>query len=434
MTNPVALYWRTGSGADKVFAAAILLFFCFIGIDWSVAKNGLYLAVLIALGALIFVRRAAQVSPAGLDRLEWALIAVIVVWIAHSFLSWWVNDMPMHGDAHIKGRQAKLLLFIPLFLFIKRRGVPDWLFWTGALLAALIISIDGLVLFFRNGSLRALKSISEQGEGHYTIQIAVMVATLVAYLWIAMMRYWRSCKPASVAALLASLAGLAFLIASGVRGSWIALAVGGLIILVCSLRKSGAKAWLVFVAISMVLMVSFYQLPFAKHGLERMYTEVYDYFEKDRKTSSTGTRFELWKASVVIAKKQPVFGAGPGRFTDAVAQEFPDKKWLQQFEYPHNQYFAALGSRGFPGLILLLLLLALPGFVFWKGLRDEDETRRHIAFAGLMLITIFAISGLTYDHLEKRLQIAFFTVNLALLLGMLKWRPVKIEGESSGST
>jgi O-antigen ligase len=434
MTNPVAHYWRTGSVLDKLFAGSILLFFCFIGIDWSVAKNGVYLAVLLALGALIFARKAMKASPAGLDRLEWALIAVIVIWILHSTLSWWVNDMPMHGDAHIKGRQAKLLLFIPLFLFIKRRGMPDWLFWTAALFATLIISIDGLTLFLGNDSVRALKSMREQGEGHYTLQIAVMAATLVAYLWVATIRYWKSCKPAAVAALLSSLIGLAFVVLSGVRGSWIALAAAGLMILMYSLREIGAKAWLVFMAICLVLAVSFYQIPFARNGLERMYTELYDYVVKDKKTTSTGTRLELWKSAAVLGKKYPVFGVGPGRFSNALVEEFPDKGRLQEFEYPHNQYFAALGSRGFPGLFLLLLLLALPGWIFWKTIHDEDETRRCIAFAGLMLITIFAISGLTYDHLEKRLQIAFFAVNLALLLGMLKWRPVKSMDESPGAT
>lgn len=420
MSNPVAHYSRSSSTVDKLFAASILLFFAFIGIDWSIAKNGIYLAVLIALVALVFMRGSMKAPPAGMDRLEWALIAIIVLWVVHGALSWWVNDMPVHGDTHIKGRQAKLLLFIPLFLFVRKRGMPDWVFWGGVLSGALIVGIDGLVLFFQNDSSRALKSMSEQGEGHYTIQIAVMVATLVAYLWVAAIRYWHSSKPAALLALLGSLVGLAFVFASGVRGSWIALAAAGLLVLIYSLREIGAKAWLFVIALCLVLAVSFYQIPFAKQGLERMYTEVYGYIENDAKATSTGTRFELWLAAAVIAKKQPMFGAGPGRFSEAVAEEFPEKEWLRQFEYPHNQYFAALGSRGFPGLLLLLLLLGLPGFIFWKSFREGDERVCYIAFAGLMLIAIYAISGLTYDHLEKRLQIAFFAVNLALLLGMVK--------------
>lgn len=150
MIGPVTRYWRTGSVADKLFAASILLFLGFIGIDWDIAKNGAYLAVLIALGVLIFARTAKE-PQAGLTRLEWVLIAVIVLWIAHSALSWWNNGMPEHGDAHIKGRQAKLLLFIPLYLFVRKRGLPDGVFWSGAALGVLIVGIHGLTLFFQRG-------------------------------------------------------------------------------------------------------------------------------------------------------------------------------------------------------------------------------------------------------------------------------------------
>lgn len=404
MTDAVARYWRTSGSADKLFAASILLFFGFIGIDWDIAKYGVNLAALIALGVLIFTRSTAKEPRARLDRLEWALIAVIVLWIAHSTLSWWVNGMPAHGDSHIKGRQAKLFFFIPLYLFIRRRGMPDWVFWGGAALGAVIVGVHGLTLFFQHGSMRALKGLSEQGEGHYTLQIAALMSTLTAYLWIAGMRYMQSCKPVA----------------------WIALAVSlvGLALLIYSLREIGWKAWLFSFAVCLVLAVSFYKIPFAKNGLERIYTEVYRYMEKDVTKTSTGTRFELWKAALILGKNNPVFGggSGSGHFSDAVAQQFPEKTWLRPFEYPHSQYFAALGSRGVPGLLFLLLLLGLPGFVFWKRFREGDASLRFIAFAGLMLVVTFAVAGLTYDLLEKRLPIVFFAVNLALLLGMLQRR------------
>lgn len=428
MTDIVARYWRTVGSADKWFAGSILLFLGFIGIDWDIAKNGAYLAVLIALGVLIFARGAAKEPRAALSRLEWVLIAVIFLWIAHSLLSWWVNGMPEHGDAHIKGRQAKLLLFIPLYLFVRKRGMPDAVLWSGAALGVLIVGIHGLTLFFQHGSMYALKGLSEQGEGHYTLQIAALMATLTAYLWVAGLRYMRFRKPAAWVALAVSLVGLAFVFASGSRGSWIALAAAGLVLLVYSLREIGWKAWLFVFAVCMLLAVSFYKIPFAKNGLERIYTEVYRYVEKDVTKTSAGIRLDLWRAALVLGKKNPVFGVGSGRFSDAVARQFPEKQWLQPFEYPHNQYFAALGSRGVPGLLFLLLLLGLPGFVFWKRFREGDESLRFIAVAGLMLVVTFAVAGLSYDLLEKRLPIVFYAVNLALLLGMLRYRASEVSG------
>ncbi|MDR1181037.1 MAG: O-antigen ligase family protein [Bacteroidales bacterium] len=111
-------------------------------------------------------------------------------------------------------------------------------------------------------------------------------------------------------------------------------------------------------------------------------------------------RIELWKHSVSLIKKHPLWGVGTGDVKDAFAEE------LQLNNSPltgtnmrsHNQYFTFLIAFGIIGLALILFSIIYPPL----ALRKMNN------FLFLVFFSIVIISMLTEDTLEPQDGVTFF--------------------------
>jgi O-antigen ligase len=416
-------YWRSSAWFSKLFALSLFLFYAFIVVDlWDWAKHGLYLATLIALIVLFRNGLKFRLTP-----IEWLVLAAIVAWLLHTALSAWLNDIPEQGYDHFRSRQTKWLFFVPIYLYVRQYHLPLPIFWAGVFLCILVTGIDTLHQFYDNGY--SLHKRVDDG-GQLALRYGAIIGTMIMISVLPILQCWREQRFRVVALLgLLTLLGFCAVIIAGTRSAWLALvvfALGSLIWL--AWRRTGVRQVLLTCAIVVAGMAALYQLDHVEKRVGAIYDQAADYYSEQpevaeqAKRTSIGVRFELWKIAWQLGGEQIWYGHGPGSFNAIINEEYQQRNWpghLREFEYPHNQYLAAWATRGLPGVALLLLLSILPFLFFRHWANSSNEELWMIAFAGLILVLSFMIYNLTYDHFEKRAQIAFYVMTLAVLMGML---------------
>ena len=404
------------TAVEKLFFIGILLFLVFVSTDWNLAKSALYFATLIAVVGLIIDRK--KLSP--LNNLEWAFFLVILLLLLQGALSWWANGFPEHGLVHIKNRQAKLLLLIPLYLFVRKNGLSIPLFCVLIIIGGFMAGLDGFIEFARN-DFQLWKRLRE-GE-QFTIHYAFITASFAVILSVLGICFFSEKKIFGSLLLIVSLFVSIGVLVSGTRGVWLALFLVFVVTLLVFRPHLGAKLMLIMSALLIILSIILYQQPYIKGRIHQIFVELQAYGDTTRTTSSIGSRIDMWKAAWQMGTENLVFGVGPGGFNAAAKKGIGEKKWaahLARYEYPHNQYMATFATRGLPGLLLLMLSLGIPAYLFFKYYKKIKGASRFLALSGLMLIFYVAICFLTYDHLEKRFQVSLFATILALLMGMLQ--------------
>ncbi|MCP4768129.1 MAG: O-antigen ligase family protein [Gammaproteobacteria bacterium] len=146
-----------------------------------------------------------------------------------------------------------------------------------------------------------------------------------------------------------------------------------------------------------------------------------DNYNDDVRRGTFGTRVELWKTGWKIFLENPVTGVGVGGFqvtARANSERYQVSKAVGLYKYAHNQYIAALATRGIPGLILFLLLLTLPLYIAMS--HHAFDRASEVARLSLMFISLtYLIGCLGEDHFEGKSATMFVAVFVALLLARL---------------
>jgi O-antigen ligase len=202
---------------------------------------------------------------------------------------------------------------------------------------------------------------------------------------------------------------------SEARGVWIAV-IGALL---STLILYDRKRTLLFVICITLILSSLFMID--SQLKERAISIITSVYTENSGKSSTGTRFELWKGSILIAKSNPLFGVGTGNFERKIDTLVHEKKINEPLVgmHAHNIYFQALATRGVVGLMITLAMFT--GMIIWGA----EETRKSGNIGGhiIILSTVFTIiSGLTENNIEftKFLAAYCFTVGLFGPLGVME--------------
>ena len=102
----------------------------------------------------------------------------------------------------------------------------------------------------------------------------------------------------------------------------------------------------------------------------------------------------------------------------ANAERYRTHEVVYRYKYMHNQYLTALATRGFPGLVLLLLVLGIPLYIAMqhKSVRRENEVAR-LSIVAMLLV--YALGNFFEDHFEGKSATMFVSVMLPLWLARL---------------
>lgn len=153
-------------------------------------------------------------------------------------------------------------------------------------------------------------------------------------------------------------------------------------------------------------------------------SQISDYFEKGDASTPVGLRLELWRASLLAAREHPLLGIGYRDRNVFIEEKIVIgdlKPEVSNQRHAHNDYFATLQSRGVPGLMLQLLIYAVPLIIFIRRLQVARGEQLFVALGGTMMIIGYMTFSLTEVPMHNGLPLVFFIITTSLLIGMLKY-------------
>ncbi len=312
--------------------------------------------------------------------------------------------------------EARFLGFIPIYyLLLYRAGIKDWALWYGLAAGAVTSMIYAMVQIH----------IMDQGgrvTGPYNPIFFGKLSIVYGFMCLAGLRYFYSRNLLLTALpVIAAIGGTYAAFASGSRGAIIATPFFMLLFLVQTGRFKKTWAWrFASVALFLVVSVSFYQL----HGLsmnQRIQTgikETVQFFtEKEGRPDGAAVRLKLWKEGWELFKKRPLTGIGKDQYLPHIRESVG-----KEFAHLHNMFIEYMVVYGILGLIAVILLFAVPLWIFLKAAKNHKANERvfDAAFACLNLICGFFIFALSSCLFNRNIFISVYIIMIAAVSASIK--------------
>lgn len=422
-----------GSALGWVTAGVLFLTLATALVVPNALDTGMVALVLLALG---WLPRPDGWRRHELHRMEWLLLASIVVYLIAWLLAWAGHGFAEAG-AGTTQRLLKLLGVIPVFLYLRRvDGLEDW--WWNGLVAGALLAGTYAIWYVLTGQTseydaRVTGPTNPIYFGGFAMAYALMLIPRLAD------------ERQSTGA--RSLAGLAVVLAfvanalSGSRGAWLAIPL----LLAVYLFTAGARqpirmrlgVPLVILVLSLVVLFV-PTLPMSERVSETL-LELSLIAEGNNGAGGIGLRMQMWEIAAGLIQADPLWGTGPGSFraalVDAVQAGLYDPALLR-YEHPHNQYLSSLIEGGVGLLACLLLLLAAPILLVSPLSRNFSLQCRYLAWCALAATVVFAVLALSESMFERNAGVVWLaflaSVTTALAGGSAGQRSAPGELEDPG--
>lgn len=217
------------------------------------------------------------------------------------------------------------------------------------------------------------------------------------------------------------------IIASGSRGSWVALPVLVALYAIAFLNRRNLKWTLGAIAVIGVLAAVLFSQPDSR--LRERYdaaTQDIELYMKGEADTSLGARFVMWKGALLNIPERPLLGwnmdAYDARIAERVASGELNPVALKFTDNLHNSYLQALAFQGLPGLLALLAVYFVPLTGFCRRLRDSDIVVSVLAYCGAAVCASYVFFSLTQVILRRNNGIMFYVVAVAVMWGAMRMR------------
>ena len=371
--------------------------------------------VLLILGAAVCLacnwRQLWQTSR--LERVFFAVLILNFVWIAFCY---YANGEPGRGASFLWGRHFYLLFLIPLFFMLRNIRISDR--------TLVLVIFSSILVSFADIGLDLLQGADHREQGMNPNAFGPIQLCLTGIMFLYFLKL--PSGPLRWLALAGFFIGLPNVLLSLSRTTWITLILISVFFIFYMTRSVHTWKKLAMASVILALISSSYALPMIKARVDQALQNVSAYYASEHhqdnvRRSSIGIRVELWKTGWKMFLENPVTGVGVGGFQVTAkenSERYQVNERVRYFKYAHNQYIAALATRGVPGLILFLLLLTLPLYLGMSHRafdRDSEVARLSLMFISLT----YLIGCLTEDHFEGKSATMFVAVFVALLLARL---------------
>lgn len=225
-----------------------------------------------------------------------------------------------------------------------------------------------------------------------------------------------------------TLCGVTGSLLSGTRGGWIALPILFLFLFHQTRTLFTTKIKLAILII--ILFFGFFAVAIPQTNvltrIQSAQSDLTQYFSGQSKTTSLGARFEMWKASWIIFKKQPLLGAGEINREKIALDLFEQKIVVGEFSklrtHSHNEILEALSVRGIVGFLALLSIYLIPLSLFLKMLSQDIHNweLRPYAIAGALTILGFIDFGLSNSLLSANITTIFYCFSVTFFWAAAK--------------
>lgn len=355
----------------------------------------------------------------GLHASERLLVLAATVYVGILALGWlWHGLDPAAGQG--MGRTARLLLLLPLFLYLRRIDglAPYW--WNGIAAGALIAGahawwflLSGQVGEFEHRAGGATNPIYFGG-----------IALLMAFMLLPRISEHSLPRWHRLFAAAAVFGGVSASLLSGSRGAWLA-ALPLLLLYVLIFGQRVGQIWRIGLPLALIAGILALNLLPQISMDERMIEVAHELqaaFGGQSGDGGVSERVEMWQIAAGQIARQPWLGPGPDAFQTAVADAVAAGQAsprLLAYRHPHNQFLSAMLYAGIPGLLALMLLFALPLRRFWQMRQSSLDTTVDLAWCGMAAVGMLAIMALSESIFERNIGVVWFTLILGTTLALL---------------
>lgn len=377
--------------------------------------------LLAAVSALICVSRAGGYQAVLSDWKDYRglaaalFVSLIVITIA-----------AMRGSIRIDNEiERALRLSIGTFLILGAclSLIPQWLrqaTW-GLVIATWVAT--GYTLWYALPSFRRPLEVPQHNAVSYgNLLLMMAVLATISIGW----RLTRFRKTEIAFKVLTMAVGLLGFITTQTRGGWLVvpffIVIGWVLVTgKTSLRKLFMPVLVAIIVSGAVAASS----PILRQRMHQMVTQTAECLTNPLAISSECGRLQLWHASWLMFKDNPLFGNGTIQVFGAKLESYwrqgivSDFVYSQGFGEPHNDMLFSMASHGLLGLTALLLMYAAPIWIFARRLRaGVSQPARVAAAMGLALCLGFFVFGWTELMLRSIRTIGFYAMTIAWLLAL----------------
>ena len=404
------------SGLARASGLILFLALAFGLVLPKVTGTGLLLLGLIS---LIWLTRQRAWSLAGLHASERLLVLAASVYVSVVILAWVWHGLDPAGTQAI-GRMARLLLILPLFLFLRRIDglAPFW--WHGLAVGALVAGAHAW-WFLLSGQVGEFEA--RAGGATNPIYFGG-IALLMALMLLPRISETRLSAWQRLLAGAGVLGGISASLLSGSRGAWVAV----LPLLVLYLVIFGRRihpAWRAGLPLVLLALIALLHLSPQVNMDQRMLEighEIQAAAGGYGGQGGVGERLAMWQIALDEIARRPLLGPGPDAFQAAVARQVAAGQadlQLLDYRHPHNQFLSALLAAGVPGLLGLVLLFILPLHRFWLMRQSSLDSTVQLAWCGLVAVAMLAIMALSESIFERNIGVVWLTLILGTTLALL---------------
>lgn len=405
--------------ADSLLGRAVAaLVFAGLGLGLVVPKVAGAAFLLLAAISIVWLepaltrRRGMPILVAGDGMLICAVLGFVGLWLA----AWAVHGLGPIGTDDV-GRTLRLLLIIPLYLFLRRVDGLDPALWRGLMLGALVAGVHAL-----GSTLQGVEGAWDGRVGGATNPI-YFGGVAMAFALALLPRVSSTSVPSAerVAAAIAVLAALIATALSGSRGAWLALPLL-LTVYAFSLARGQRPlprfGWPIAVAVATLLLTLVPGVPLGERVLDA-FESIQQADQPLDPWDTLAVRWELWRVAADSIAAHPLLGGGPGAYREALeaaaAAGALDPELLR-YEHPHSQYLSALVINGPLGLLALLGLFGVPLVLASRRLASQDRAVRHLGWSVLATVGVLIVVALGESIFQRNAGIVWFAMLTSLTL------------------
>lgn len=405
-------------------AVAFLLYPAFALSLQKGANACFYLLVLCALVGL-----ACRVKPLGKSftpilREHWPLVLAMASIVAATFFHQLSAGQFAARAYDMPSRIAFSVLIFWVLLLVPGAAFRQihWGLAVGAVIAAITLYAES-----HGGELRPVDTFSTPLIPFGNMALLMGVLALLSIGWD---------KPGDkiqiACKVVAGCAGLYASFLSQARGGWAAiplfLCIGGALYGHARMRQK----LLVVILLAATILAVCTQSVIVRSRLVEARANISDYVDGKDVNTSLGVRWQLWRASWRIFQEHPFVGIGQGRFPAAIrnlAEQHVITAEAATQPHSHSDILYKMATLGAAGGLALLSVYFVPGFYFFRKMRDPDREIRTIGSMGLALCLGFFVFGLSDTMFLWPSSNTFYSLVLAGLLAHLIKRKTELETE-----
>lgn len=390
-------------------AALLLLIYPTFMLVVKHGMNGVFLFMLL-LAFAVWVARPTGIS-AVVWRREWTIYALAMAAMSVAILA---SQTANHSNTvRFHDAATRYWLSIPVLLLLHRLRPNALTVLQFAFPAAAII---GFFLAKNMGGRSGVVTLDVIRFGNFELLLGVM--SLLSIDWFGRDNFLlRALK------ILGFAAGLAASLASGSRGGWLAIPVFAAIFIYFRTSKISPRVVLsAMAATALITALLYIASPPFHQRVNDLANDVAE-FNNGNPDTSTGIRWQLYKAAVDVISRHPFFGVGPAGFALEMKPMMeagkitPAAAGLGRGEV-HNDILCKTAGMGVFGLIAMLAIYFVPLGLFWKATKSAFGQVKRAGQLGITFVSGIIVFGLTAECLNLTLATAFYSFTVAALLAV----------------